>query len=100
MIYGGWMPRGGTFSDVWAAHIGDKATDFMARLAEQAPQDSSEQDFDDDNDQEMETRLRHILGLLQGRGLSGLHVRMQGQEDSDDDDDDATGGAAEEHAEE
>lgn len=50
VIYGGWLPRGPTFNDMWAASVGDQETPFVARLAaagDQAPVADEEEDEDD-----------------------------------------------------
>lgn len=96
LIYGGWHQNGRSFSNVWAAYAGDKATDFVARLSAGSERTNEEEEEEDDDDMERrflpllarlggsQVELRQLLGLMGGRPF----VRLQeGDDDSEDEDD-------------
>jgi len=100
LIYGGWHPHGRTFSDVWAAYAGDKATDFVARLPARHQQMQGEEEEEDDED-EMDRRFHPLLAQLRGGNQAELRRQLlgimtgqpftrlrQGGEDSGDEDED------------
>mmetsp|Transcript_38576 Transcript_38576/g.110821 ORF Transcript_38576/g.110821 Transcript_38576/m.110821 type:complete len:620 (-) Transcript_38576:197-2056(-) len=99
IIYGGWLPRGPTFNDVWAGHIGDQETEFTARLSAARAQNPPDDEGDEDDmlmglDRRLLLQLRgepahlqQLMSLVQG--AFGREIRGGHDEEDDDEEEEA-----------
>jgi len=61
IFFGGWHLHGITFDDVWAAYVGDKVTDFFAKLMAVGDSDEAEGIYPSEGTGMLDPRIRMLM---------------------------------------
>jgi len=92
MIYGGWHPCRGTFSDVWVACFDDigRASPFFQQLpVPAAVPDEPEDPEDSADDMAFNLVIRRLFGQTEGQEMPTYHGQDDDSEDSEDSEEEA-----------